>query len=37
MFKRLEAIHAGQPAIDDQDELNAAVARIPTKPDENLR
>lgn len=36
--KMLEAMHAGEPAKElDKDELNAELARLPKKPDEQLR
>jgi hypothetical protein len=38
MIKRSEAMRAGEPVKDlDKDELNAKLARLPNKPDENLR
>lgn len=38
MSKMLEATRAGEPAKElDKDELNAELARLPDKPDENLR
>jgi len=38
MTKRLEAMRAGEPAMElDKDEINAQLARLPDKPDENLR
>lgn len=37
MTKMFEAMRAGQPAKElDKDELNAELARLPDKPDENL-
>jgi hypothetical protein len=36
--KMFEAIQEGKPAKDlDKDELNVELARLPDKPDENLR
>lgn len=36
--KTLEAMRAGEPTKElDKDELNAELARLPDKPDENLR
>jgi hypothetical protein len=36
--KMFEAIRAGQPAKEpNKDEINAELARLPDKPDENLR
>jgi hypothetical protein len=38
MIKNLEATMAGQPAMAlNTDEMNAALARLPDKPDKNLR
>jgi hypothetical protein len=37
-LKRVEKMRAGQPAPEwDEDELNAELAHLPDKPDENLR
>jgi hypothetical protein len=37
-MKMFEAMHPGQPASEwDKDEINADLARLPDKPDENLR
>jgi hypothetical protein len=37
-LKRVEAMRAGQPTPEwTKDELNAELARVPDKPDENLR
>ena len=39
-MKTLEAMRAGEPAQDpdeERDEINAILARLPTKPDEKLR
>jgi hypothetical protein len=36
MLKNLEAMRAGQPALND-DEMKAEFARLPYKPDEDLR
>jgi len=38
MMATLESMRAGQPAKElDKDEINAELARLPDKPDENLR
>ncbi len=38
IMKTLKAMRAGEPAKElDNDELNAELARLPDKPDENLR
>jgi hypothetical protein len=38
VMKNLEAMMAGQPSSElDKDQLNAELARLPDKPDENLR
>lgn len=38
MMKSFEAMRAGEPAKEfDKDELNAELARLPDKPDEQLR
>ena len=36
-MKMYEARRAGQTAELNEDEINAALARLPDKPDENLR
>jgi hypothetical protein len=37
-IKNFEAMRAGQPALEwDKDEINAELALLPDKPDENLR
>jgi hypothetical protein len=37
-MKMFEAMRAGQPTREwDKDEINAELARLPDKPDENLR
>ena len=36
--KRMEAMLAGEPPVEEnKDEINAELARLPDKPDENLR
>jgi len=38
MFDRFEARQAGQPVKEpSEDEINAELASLPNKPDENLR
>jgi hypothetical protein len=37
-IERVKALQAGQPAKEwNKDEINAALARLPDTPDENLR
>lgn len=38
LFERFEAKLSGRPAKEpNEDEINAELARLPNKPDENLR